>query len=129
MAKVLKSPDCGNSPKNLLVESLAIAIETFNASAFARCVIDDVVWTLPGRKSLLGKAACLAYLKAQKSASPKVVRIRKAINHGRAAAADGVRTSERGHSNGFCHFVNFASLKGDRIASISSYYSDLGDEE
>jgi len=90
MPKVIKSSDCGNSPRNLLVQALAIAIETSNATAFGRSVSEDVVWSVPGRRSFDGKAACLAYLKSRKPDSPKQVRVRRAISHGRAGAADGV---------------------------------------
>jgi hypothetical protein len=129
MARVIKSKDCGNSPKNLLVQALVVAIETSNAAAFARCVTDEVVWVLPGRKSFDGKAASLAYLKAQTRDALKQVKVRRAISHGRAGAGDGTLTMESGLTHCFCHVVCFSSLKGDRITSISSYYSDLGDEE
>jgi hypothetical protein len=129
MPKIVKTKDCGNSPKNLLVQSLAIAIETANATAFSRCVAPDVIWALPGRKSFSGKAACLAYLKSRLSASPKQISVRRAVSHGRAGAADGVIIPKSGFANSFCHVVDFASLKGDRISSISSFYSDLGDED
>jgi hypothetical protein len=101
MTKIVKSDGCGNSPKNLLVQSLAIAIETANASAFSRCVTTDVVWALPGRKSFVGKAACLAYLRSRKSSSPKQVRVRRVINHGRAGAADGMIVPKAGLASGF----------------------------
>jgi hypothetical protein len=129
MPKVIKSRDCGNSPRNLLVQALAIAIESANASAFARCVADDVIWALPGRRSFDGKAACLAYLKTRKPHLPKLVKVRRALSHGRAGAADGTLTSDPGLTHGFCHVINFATVKGDRISAISSYYSDLGDEQ
>ena len=129
MAKVQKSEDCGNSPKNLLVQSLAIAIETCNASAFARSITEDVIWALPGRRSFSGKAACLAYLKARKPVTPKLIRVRRVISHGRAGAADGVLVMSSGHPHSFCHVVGFASIKGDNVSSISSYYVELGDEE
>ena len=129
MTRVQKSNDCGNSPKNLLVQSLAIAIETCNASAFARCVAADVIWTLPGRRSFSGKAACLAYLKARKSVTSKLIKVRRVISHGRAGAADGVLVLSSGHLHNFCHVVGFANIKGDNVSSISSYYVELGDEE
>jgi hypothetical protein len=129
MAKVQKCDDCGNSPKNLLVQSLAIAIETCNASAFARCVAADVIWALPGRRSFSGKAACLAYLKSRKPVIPKLIRVRRVVNHGRAGAADGVLVLSSGHPHNFCHVVGFASIKGDSVSSISSYYVELGEEE
>jgi SnoaL-like domain len=129
MAKVLRSADCGNSPKNLLVESLAIAIETSNAAAFGRCVTADVVWTVPGRRSYSGKAACLAYLKARRSSVPRLVTVRRVVSHGRAGAADGVLNPKSGFPHNFCHMLEFANAQGVSVASISSYYSDLGDED
>ena len=128
MPKVIKSPDCGNSPKNLLVQALVIAIETCNVTAFSRCVSDDIVWAIPGRRSFDGRSACLAYLKSRKPEAPKLVTVRRAISHGSAGAGDGTFTLDSGLRNGFCHVVNFSSAKGTHIASISSYYSDLGDE-
>jgi hypothetical protein len=129
MPKVTRSKDCGKSPKNLLVQSLAIAIECANSEAFSRCVTDEVVWALPGRRSFDGKAACLAYLKIRKVNAPKQVKMRRAISHGRAGAGDGTLMFDSGLTHSFCHVVEFASLKGGRISSISSYSSDLGDEE
>jgi hypothetical protein len=129
MAKVQKSAACGNSPKNLLVQSLAVAIETCNAAAFARCVAADVVWALPGRRSFSGMAACLAYLKSRKPVAPKLVQVRRVVTHGRAGAADGELVPHSGLPHGFCHVVGFASIKGASVSTISSYYSDLGDED
>ncbi len=129
MPKVVKSRDCGRSTKNLLVQSLAIAIETANVSAFSRCVPDDVIWAMPGRRSFDGKAACLAYLKTPKPNVPEWVKVRRALSHGRAGAADGTLTLPSGLTHSFCHVFDFSSIKGDRISAISSYYSDLGDEE
>ena len=128
MPKVVKSRDCGNSPKNLLVQALVIAIETSNVSAFSRCVSDHIVWAIPGRRSFDGRLACLAYLKSRKLEVPKLVAVRRAISHGSAGAGDGTLTLDSGLRHSFCHVVNFSSARGTHIASISSYYSDLGDE-
>lgn len=130
MPKVTKSPDCGNSPKNLLVQSLAVALETSNRSAFARCVTDDLIWALPGRRSLDGKAAALAYLKSR-SVTPATARIhvKRVVSHGRAGAADGTLILKSGVTHGFCHVVEFASAKGGRVSAICSYYSDVGETD
>jgi hypothetical protein len=128
MAKVIKSPDCSNSPKNLLVQSLVIAIETSNASAFSRCIAEDVVWSVPGRKSFDGKAASLAYLKSRRLDKPRQVAVRRAISHGRAGAGDGTLTLDSGFTRSFCHVVDFSNAKGDKVSRIASFYSDLGEE-
>jgi len=127
MTKIVKSPGCGNSPKNLLVQTLAIAIEKSDRAAFSRCVTDDISWALPGRKTLEGRGAALAYLKTRRSAAPPKINVKRAISHGRAGAADGAVVLSSGLTRGFCHVVEFSSIKGDSIGSIASYYSDLGD--
>lgn len=130
MPEATRNPGCGNSPKNALVQALAVAIETSNCTALARCISDDVVWALPGRRSLDGKAAAVAYLKF-KGVAAKVARIhvRRVVSHGRAGAVDGTLILKSGLAHGFCHVVEFTSAKGQRITSICSYYSDVGDTE
>jgi hypothetical protein len=128
MPKIVKSPDCKNSPKNLLVQALVIAIETSNASAFSRCVSDEVIWAVPGRKSFDGKAAALAYLKVRKlNIQPTKLQVRRAISHGRSGSGDGMLLLESGLTQSFCHVVDFSTAKGGKVSSISSYYADLGE--
>lgn len=55
--------------------------------------------------------------------------MRRVVTHGRAGAADGTLVPHAGLPHGFCHVVGFTSIKGDSVSSVSSYYSDLGDEE
>lgn len=129
MPKVIKSSECGNSPKNLLVQALAIAIETSNRSALARCISDDVTWAIPGRRSFDGKAAALAYLRSRSSAEVKKVVMRRIVSHGRAGAGDGTLVLQTGETFGFCHVVEFSNAKGQRISSISSYYSNIGETD
>jgi len=127
--KVTKSPECGNSPKNLLVQSLAIAIETSNRSAFTRCTSSDMTWAIPGRRSFDGKAAALAYLRSRAPGVVKNVVMRRIVSHGRAGAADGTLVLQTGETLSFCHVVEFSNAKGVRISSISSYYSNIGETD
>ena len=128
MTRIIKSQDCGKSPKNLLVQTLVIAIETRNASLFSRCVADDVVWAIPGRKSFDGKETGVAYLKSLQPDAPVRLVVRRAISHGRAGAGDGMLIRDGTLATSFCHVVDFSSVKGDRVSRISSYYSDIGED-
>ena len=129
MPKITKSPECGNAPKNLLAQSLAIAIETSNRSAFTRCTSDAVTWAIPGRRSFDGKAAALAYLRSRAPEVVKNVVMRRIVSHGRAGAADGTLVLQTGETLGFCHVVEFSNAKGERISNMSSYYSDIGETD
>ena len=126
MPKVTKSADCGNSPKNLLVQALAIALETANGAAFSRCTSEEIVWAVPGRRSFQGRTAALAWLKSKKPDSARIV-VRHITSHGRGGAAEGLLVDDSGLSHGFCHVMEFASAKGDRVSAIFSYYSDIGE--
>lgn len=126
MPRVIKSPDCGNSPKNLLVQALAIAVETANGAAFSRCTTEDVVWAVPGRRSFQGRTAALAWLKSAKPDAARIV-VRHIVSHGRGGAGEGLLVDESGLSHGFCHVMEFASAKADRVSAIFSYYSDIGE--
>jgi len=126
LPKVTKSADCGNSPKNLLVQALAIALETANGAAFARCTSEDVVWAVPGRRSFQGRTAALARLRSKQPDSARIV-VRHIVSHGRGGAAEGLLIDESGLSHGFCHVMEFANAKGDRVSAIFSYYSDIGE--
>ena len=125
--KIVRSADCGNSPKNLLVQALVIAIETSNRAAFTRCVSDEVTWAVPGRRSFAGRAAALAFLTARRADKPHKLIVLRALSHGHSGAGDGIVLLASGLTRNFCHVVDFTNARGSRIANISSYYSDLGD--
>ena len=127
MTKIVRSDGCGNSPKNLLVQSLAIAIEKCDRTVLSRCVADDLSWALPGRKTLEGRAAALAHLRTYRPTPPLRISVRRAFSHGRGGAADGSVVLSSGMTLGFCHVVEFSSVKGDKISSVCTYYSELGD--
>lgn len=43
MTKVVESKDCGNSPKNLFVQTLAVSIERGDCAAFQHCVVEEIL--------------------------------------------------------------------------------------
>lgn len=124
MMKVVKSGDCGNSPKNLLVQTLAVSIEKADRAAFSRCTSEDVSWVYPGRSAVVGRALAADLLRTLRSQTPMKIEVEHAISHGRCGAANGtVQLASRARIR-FCHIVEFASVKGDRVARITSYYVD-----
>ena len=124
MVKIVKSKGCGNSPKNLLVQSLAVAIEMVDQTGFAACVSDEVCWLHPGRPIIKGASGASSQLRSQQSRVPAEIEVEHAISHGRAGAANGTVIFASGEKVRFCHFIEFTSIKGDRIGKISSFYED-----
>jgi ketosteroid isomerase-like protein len=57
--EIERSKDCGNSPKNQLVEDLAIALSTGDHRTVSRLVTDDAQWTIVGGSAFRGREAIL----------------------------------------------------------------------
>jgi hypothetical protein len=122
--QVIKSKDCGNSPKNLLVQTLAVSIEKADRAAFLRCVSDDISWAYPSRSPVVGRALASGLLESVRSQAPLKIEVEHAISHGRSGAANGTVQLASGVRMRFCHVIEFASAKGDCVARITSYYVD-----
>lgn len=52
------------------------------------------------------------------------IEVEHAISHGKSGAANGQVQLASGKRIRFCHVVEFASAKADRIAKITSFYVD-----
>lgn len=124
MTVVVESQDCGNSPKNRLVQTLAVSIESGDSAAFLRCVAEDISWTYPGHPVVIGKEPAVGLLESARSPAPAQIEVENAISHGRSGAANGTVQLASGERLRFCHVVGFASAKGDRVARITSFYVD-----
>lgn len=57
MSTVVRSGDCGNSPKNQLVENLAVALSLPDSSVVSDLVSDDAHWTIAGGRTWQGRDA------------------------------------------------------------------------
>lgn len=91
---------------------------------FLRCVVDDVVWAYPGRPIIVGKVAATDLLCLARSQAPAKIEVEHAISHGKAGAASGTVQLASEERLRFCHVIGFASAKGDRVATITSFYSE-----
>lgn len=124
MTTIFGSRDCDNSPKNRLVQDLAVAIEQGDLGAVQRCVCGDVSWAYPQRAKVVGSDAAAALLRDVRRQPPVRIEVVHAISHGKAGAATGTVTLSSGTRVRFCHVVEFTSARGDRIARITSFYAD-----
>lgn len=55
MTEVTVSGDCGNSPKNVFVQELTIALAKGDTKFILKNVTDDVRWNVVGDKVMEGK--------------------------------------------------------------------------
>ena len=116
--KVIRSSDCGNSPKQKLLEDISIALAGADAGLIDSLTVPELVWLHVGGKPLEGQDAVLSAIR--KSGPATEVAIERVVSHGRAGAVNGVIT-RGGKRTAFCHMFEFNNTKCTHVKSISTY--------
>ena len=119
--EIVRSQDCGNSPKNQLVENLAIALLTNELKKRSDYVTEDVQWNRVGGKSLEGRKAILKELEVMHNRSILKLTVVHAITHGKAGAVNG-EVQYGSSTEGFCFVFEFANARGTAVRQITSYH-------
>lgn len=118
MTKIKARTDCGNSPKNLLLQNLTIAIAKGDVSRIEEFVKEDVDWEPVGRKPVSGVDAFCKSVTRYGPATKLVVD--QVISHGRSGAVNGV--VEFGEKRrAFCYIFEFSNAKGTEVKTIKSF--------
>ena len=118
MTRVELGPDCGNSPKNRLLQDLTLAIARANTSEIATFLTADALWLPVGRKPVEGTDTVIKALTRYGPATK--VTIEHVISHGKTGSVSGVVTF--GHKQrGFCHVFEFSSAKATHVCRMTSY--------
>ncbi len=80
--KVIRSSDCGHSPKQKLLEDMSVALAGADAGLIDSLTVPELVWLHIGKKSVEGQDAVLSAIR--KSGPATEVAIEKVVSHGRA---------------------------------------------
>ena len=118
MSRVNRSNDCGNSPKNMFAQEIAIAIEKGDAAFLGEALVEDATCSLADGAEV-SRDEFLNGLKSGRT-KPTTISVDRVVTHGKAGAVDGVSKMDRTVRR-FCHVIHFANAKGDRVNCISSY--------
>lgn len=103
--KIVRSGNCGNSPKNAFVEESAIQL---------------IAGLCRSRTSASGEKFEVRVYGEPFDSEPDEIVVFQAISHGKAGAANGeARLGEK--TLGFAIAMTFASAKGDRAKEINVY--------
>jgi len=121
MIRAVRSPDCGNSPKNRFVQELAIALARPQAALVARCVSDDVRWRIPGQTELAGRSVVIQHLRRRRAPDLAQIVIHHVATHGTTGCVDGTLEFRHRSPVHFCDVYEFTSAKGNCVRSITSY--------
>lgn len=121
MTKVVTSEDCGNSPKNIFVQEVTIALIKCDAKFALRSVAENIRWDIIGRTSVEGRDNLGAELERLTKEKPVELIINHVVTHGKAGAANGILKLQSGQQIAFCNVYEFTNAKGDAIQRITSY--------
>lgn len=119
--QVQRSGDCGNSPKNILLEDLAVALLSGDGSTIAALTTDGVTWRNLGHPVVTGKAAVVALAVRERPPRSASLVIQHVVSHGRAGAVTAAVKHARRPATDVCCFVTFANAKGTAVDSIVFY--------
>jgi hypothetical protein len=117
MTRLNRSSDCGNSPKNKMVEDIGIALEMLDCEYLSTILDSGAVWSF-SRSLMTTSEQILDTLTAQEK--PATLTIRHALCHGKVGAVNGYAERGKGEQQ-FCHIIEFTSTKCNRVKRIDSY--------
>ena len=121
MTTIIVSEDCGNSPKNIFLQNLAIAFAKGDLQFILSSVTQDIRWHIIGEKLFQGKDEFAEALANMDNASVEEITIQHVVTHGKAGAVNGIRKLEDGKTVAFCDVVEFNGAKATHVKEITSY--------
>ncbi|MFN2204431.1 MAG: nuclear transport factor 2 family protein [Candidatus Promineifilaceae bacterium] len=121
MTRIVPSETCGNSPKNLFVQDLAIAFARHDIDFLLDNFSDDIRWHIVGDQELRGKDAVAEWLRSRQDSETAELVIEHAITHGRVGSVNGVTKCGQGGRNEFCNVYEFTSARATGVKAITSY--------
>jgi SnoaL-like domain len=118
--RIIPSGDCGNSPKNTLLQDMAIAFAKRDARFLLDHVTDDIRWEVVSAQVVEGKDAFAHALEKLSLGEVTQVTIEHVVSHGRTGAINGF-VQHSATTSDFCDVFEFANAKGERVKTIRSY--------
>jgi hypothetical protein len=126
MTRVIIGEDCGNSPKNLLLQKLTLAFARRDTPFILSRMTDDIRWTVVGVTQLEGKEALAEALAQAKAEKPVALTVAHVLSHGKAGAVDGTLKLKDGTVRAFCDVYEFSGAKGTVVRALTSYVVAAG---
>ena len=123
MTEINRSGDCGNSPKNQLVENVSVALATADVDALSGWITDEVRWEIVGGATVSGRSELADAVERLGREEPTAVTIEHVMTHGKAGAVSG-RVAFGQDSREFCDVYEFSSARGTHVKSIKSFRID-----
>ena len=122
MTEIIRSPDCGNSPKNKFVEDLEVAFAQRDTDFLLDSVADDIQWNIVGETTIRGKDALKETLeRIPQDCEVTKITIDHVVTHGKVRAVNGIIKRKNDTTCEFCSVYEFSNTKGTNVRDITSY--------
>lgn len=118
--KIIESEDCGNSPKNKMVQKIAIAIIKKDTDKIKNLCTKDIVWDISGVDQFQGHESLKNAISTLSKRKIAEVEIDTAISHGRKGASFAIGKQEGNAVIVQANIIEFKSAKGSIIAKITT---------
>ena len=119
--QIRRSPNCGNSRKNLFIEELTIALTTQDIEGVSSSISDQVQWNVAGHFIARGRQEFVKALPKIHFRGASALQIGRVLSHGRAGAVNGTIELNNGEVSEFCHVFEFTNAKGTSVGRVTSY--------
>jgi hypothetical protein len=123
VTEINRSGECGNSPKNQLVENVSVALATADVDALSEWVTDEARWEVVGGPTARGRSDLAAAVERAGREEPTAVIIEHVVTHGKAGAVSG-RVAFGQRTREFCDVYEFSTARGTHVQSVKSYRID-----
>jgi hypothetical protein len=127
MTRITLSGQCGNSPKNELIERLTVALAIGDEEVLMRSCTDDLRWRVVGGTALQGREQIATMLRTAADRPPRALSISQVLSHGRSGAVSGSIVTPSGITREFCHVFEFSGAKGTQVRSTTTYIIDVAE--
>ena len=125
MTKVIVGEDCGNSPKNIFLQKLTVALAKGNSKFILGSVTDDISWNIVGNALFQGKDDFAEALERMKKDKVAELTIHHIATHGKSGFVNGTTKLKNGKTYTFCDVYEFSNTKGAAVKEIASYVIEI----
>jgi hypothetical protein len=121
IGEIKRSEKCGNSPKNIFVQEMSIALASGELAYLEARIDAQVRWRIVGQTEITSKDNLMGFLGSESTLDFKKLTIHQVVTHGKAGVVNGTVQFEDGSVREFCDVYEFTSAKGTSVKVITSY--------
>lgn len=124
--KIIRSEDCGNSPKNALLAEIEIALASKDLAYLNAHIEPSLTWSMPGCGQGIGLESLFEALDAR-SGSQRLteLEITSAFSHGKMGAVYGLRKYSDGEIYEFCNLYELKSAGSSSIKDLKIFLAKI----